>query len=216
MSADDRAPLSRERILTAAIAVADADGIAALTMRRLGGELGVEAMSLYNHVANKDALLDGLVEHVIEEMDLPRPGDDWDEAILRRAASARDVFRRHPWAMGLLEQRSANSSPNRLAYYDAVLGSMLEAGFDIEAAVRAFSIVDAYIFGFILQELALPFDDADSLDEVGTDLLEQMAEAFPHLTEATRHAMENGWDYAIEFRFGLDLIIDGIRRLRDG
>jgi len=202
-------------VLRAAIALADEGGLAALSMRRLGRRLGVEAMSLYNHVAGKDELLDEIIEYVLGEMDVPSPGQDWEEAILTRAVSARAVFRRHPWAMGLIETRSQESSPQRLGYYDAVLGSLREAGFDVTTAIRAFATVDSYIFGFILQELSLSFDDAESLDEVGTDLLSQMAEAYPHLAEATTHAMESGYDRGVEFEFGLDLIIDGLKRVRD-
>jgi AcrR family transcriptional regulator len=203
-------------VLRAAVEIADDAGLEALSMRRLGRRLGVEAMSLYNHVGSKGELLDGIVDYVLGEMEVPAPGDEWREAIRKRAGSARAVFLRHPWAMGLLESRYADSSPRRLGYYDAVLGSLLDAGLDLATAMRGFSIVDAYVFGFILQEISLAFDDAESLDEVGSDLLRQMADAYPHLTAATRHAMEEGYDRDEEFRFGLDLIIDALDRLRRG
>jgi AcrR family transcriptional regulator len=210
-----RAPLTRERVLGEAIALADSEGLEALSMRRLGRRLGVEAMSLYNHVANKDDLLDGIVEYVLAEMEVPSRSDDWEEAIRNRAMSARLVFTRHPWAMGLLEARYADSSPQRLHYYDAVLGNLRDAGFDVPTAIRGFSIIDSYIFGFILQEMSLGFDDADALEDVGTDLLRQMGEAYPHLTEATVYAMESGYDRETEFRFGLDIIVEGLKRIRD-
>jgi AcrR family transcriptional regulator len=211
-----RSRLTRDRILQAAIALADDQGPQALSMRRLGRALGVEAMSLYNHIAGKDDLLDAIVQYVLGEMEIPTPGEDWREAIRRRARSARQVFARHPWAMGLLESRSADSSPLRLDYYDSVLGSLREAGFDTATAIRAFSIVDSYIFGFILQELSLSFGTTEELDEVGADLLRQLAGSYPALAEATTFAMESGYDRAAEFDFGLDLIIDALERILAG
>jgi hypothetical protein len=118
--------------------------------------------------------------------------------------------------MGLLEARYADSSPERLHYYDAVLGSLRAAGFGVQDAIRGFSLVDSYVFGFILQELSLAFDDAGGLDEVGSDLLRQMADAYPNLTEATLYTMEQGYDRAQEFDAGLDLIIEALRWIRDG
>lgn len=212
---EQRQPLTRERILTAAIELADEGGVDALSMRKLGDRLGVEAMSLYNHVANKDALLDGIVERVLAEIDVPSPDEDWKEGMRRRAASAREVFLRHPWAMGILESRPQNSSPERLGYYDAVLGALRTAGFSSRLAMRGFSVLDAYIFGFILQELSLVFDDQASLEEVGEDLMRQMADAYPHLAEVTVDAMGAGYDFAAEFRFGLDLIIEALEAEKD-
>jgi AcrR family transcriptional regulator len=195
--------------------LADESGLDAISMRKVGERLGVEAMSLYNHVANKDDMLDGLVEAVIAEIDIPSPDDDWKDGVRRRAASAREVFLRHPWAMGLLESRPQNSSPQRLSYYDSTLGALMRAGFDSRLAMRAFSIVDAYMFGFILQELSLVFDDQESLEEVGEDLMRQMADAYPHLTEATADAMAEGYDFAAEFRFGLEVVIEALEARRD-
>lgn len=214
--ATDREPVTEERIIRAALHIADVEGLDALSMRRLGTELGVEAMALYNHVANKDAILDGLIEVVVGEIAVPDPGEDWRHAMTRRALSAREVFRRHPWAMGLVESRSQNSSPQRLRYYDAVLGALRAAGFDNRLAVRAFSILDGYIFGKILQELNLAFDDDASLQEVGADLLDQMAAEYPHLTAATSDAMAGGYDHEEEFLFGLELIIDALDQRRAG
>lgn len=208
-----RTRLNQERVIHAAIALADEEGLEALSMRRLGRRLGVEAMSLYNHVANKDALLDGIVEYVLGEIDVPSPDDDWEDALRRRAVSARDVFARHPWAMGLLEKQYTDSSRRRLDYYDSILGSLRRAGFDVAIAVRGFAVVDAYIFGHILQDQSLGFDDPGSLEEVGEDLLRQLAGEYPHLAEATRHAMESEYDRDTEFWFGLDLIVDALRRI---
>lgn len=210
-----REPLSRSRILMTALALADEGGVDAISMRRIGQRLEVEAMSLYNHVVNKDEILDGLAEMVLGEIELPSPDEDWQDGMRRRATSAREAFRRHPWAMGLLERHSTSTSPQRLAYHDAILGALRTAGFDDRLAMRAFSILDAYIFGFILEELNLSFDDDASLQKVGADLLRQMAEAYPHLTQVTTNAMAQGYDQADEFQFGLDLILDALERQRD-
>ncbi len=207
-----RRPLSRDRILDAALALADAEGLEAITMRRIGRAMGVEAMSLYKHVADKDDILDGLVDRVLEAIELPAPDDPWREAMHRRARSAREVFSRHPWAIGLLESRAANSSPRRLAYFDTILGILRHAGFPNELAMRGFSMLDAYIFGYILQEHRLAFRDDASLQAVGEDLLRQMADRYPHLTAVTRDVLASGFDHAAEFAFGVELILEGLAR----
>lgn len=209
-------PVTRERILDEAIRLADEEGLAALSMRRIARALGVEAMALYNHVANKEAILDGLVDRVLGEMDLPEPHDDWRSGMRRRAASARAAFARHPWAIGLVEARPRGSSPRRLGYYDRVLGALRAAGFDARAAMRAFAIVDAYLYGFLVQERSLAFEDESSLRDVGADLLRQTAGAYPHLTEATREALAGGYDFAAEFEHGLELILDALDAERSG
>ena len=210
----DRPPVTRERVLDTALALADEGGLETVSMRRIGRALGVEGMALYNHVANKDDILDGIVERVLVEIPRPSLEGDWKDEMRERAVAARRVFLRHPWAIGLLEARYAGSSPARLGYFDAVLGCLRSAGFTPTLSMRAFSIIDSFLYGFILQELSLPFDDSASLEEVGDDLLRQMADAYPHLTEATIQAMEDGWDYAEQFRFGLDLILDALGDLR--
>lgn len=209
-----REPLSRAVVLQSALGLADREGLDALSMRRLGQTLKVEAMSLYNHVSSKDDLLDGIVDLVLSEMELPRPDDDWKAAMRRRARSARAVLSRHPWAIGLLESRTNSSSPRRLGYYDAVLGALRGAGFSNQLAMRAFSILDAYIAGFIVQERGLAFRDDADLQQVGADLLRQMADAYPNLTAVTTEVMATGYDYDREFAFGLELIIDGLERAR--
>lgn len=214
MTGSPREPLTTHRVLSAALALADRDGLAALSMRRLGQELGVEAMSLYNHVANKDEILAGLVDLVLADIDVPEPGDEWRDAMRRRAASTRAVFLRHPWAIGLLETHYRQSSPRRLGYFDGVLGCLRSAGFSNQLAMRGFAVVDAYIYGSIVQELSLAFDDDDSLQEVGTDLLRQMAERYPHLSAVTREVMAEGYDRSGEFHFGLELILDALERAR--
>jgi AcrR family transcriptional regulator len=216
-SDEQRSPVTRERVLDAAFALADEAGLDAVSMRRIGKALGVEGMALYNHVADKDDILDGIVERVLTEIPLPSTDTDWREAMRARAEAARSVFLRHPWAVGLLEARAANSSTARLQYFDRVLGCLRAAGFDATLAMRAFSTLDSYVYGAILQEVTLPFDTPDSLEAIGDDLLAQMGSAYPHLTEATLRAMEDGWSHADQFRFGLDLVLEALeQRRRDG
>ena len=215
-NATPRIPLTRERVLQAAIALCDEGGIESLSMRKLGQELGVEAMSLYNHVANKDDILDGIVDEVVSEIEVPPIGDDWKAALRQRANSARAVLSRHPWATGLIESRT-NPGPATLRYYDSVIGSLREAGFSIEMAAHAFSALDSYIYGFALQEVSLPFETSEEASDVAEILLERLpADEYPHLTEmTTEHAMKPDYDYANEFGFGLELILDGLERIRD-
>jgi AcrR family transcriptional regulator len=212
-----RAPLTRERVLAAAIDLADRDGIASLSMRKLAQELGVEAMSLYHHVANKDAILDGLIDLVFGEIDLPVGEADWKAAMRRRAISAREVLRRHPWATGLMESRST-PGPATLRHHDAVLGILRNAGFPLELAAHAYSLLDSYIYGFALQETSLPFSTPEETAEVAQAMMAEFpAGAYPHLTEiAVEHVLQPGYSYASEYLFGLDLILDGLERLAAG
>jgi AcrR family transcriptional regulator len=193
------------------VALADAGGLGSLTMRRLAQELGVEAMSLYHHVASKDDILDGMVEQVFSEIDLPADDTDWKTAMRRRAASVRAALTRHPWAISIMESR-ASPGPATLRHHDAVIGCCRRAGFPIEMAAHAFSLLDSYIYGFVLQEVNLPFGEADDLDEmVGAILPDLSAEEYPHLTELTvRHVLQPGYSYGAEFDFGLGLIVDGL------
>jgi AcrR family transcriptional regulator len=214
---DTRTPLSRERVLRAAVALADRGGIESLTMRRLGEAVGVEAMSLYNHVASKDALLDGMVDLVFSEIDLPTVGSDWRPAMRRRAISAREVLSRHRWAIGLMESRST-PGPATLRHHDAVIGCLREAGFPVALTAHAFSVLDSYIYGFALQEASLPFDTPEETAEVAQTIMAGFpADAYPHLTELTvEHVLQPGYDYGDEFTFGLDLILDGLERRHHG
>ncbi len=211
-----RIPLSRGRVLRAAIAFADDKGIESLSMRKLGQELGVEAMSLYKHVANKDDMLDGMVDVVFSEIDLPPSGTDWRMAMRQRAISAREVLSRHPWAIGLTESRM-KPGPANLRHHDSVLGCLREAGFSIEMAIHAYSALDSYIYGFALQEQSLPFDNPDQVGEVSETMLSQFpVDEYPYLTETmVEHVGKSGYDYADEFEFGLDLILDGLEKLRE-
>ncbi len=212
-----RIPLSRERVLRAAVAFADEHGIASLSMRKLGEVLGVEAMSLYNHVANKDQLLDGMVDLVFAEIDLPEGGADWKTAMRDRAESARQALRRHPWAIALMSTRTS-PGPATLRHHNAVIGSLRAAGFSIQLAAHAFSALDSYIYGFALQEATLPLGDtAEDTAEVAQTMMAQVpADEYPHLTEFTlEHILQPGYDYGEEFGFGLDLILDGLGGARD-
>ncbi|HEX9098744.1 MAG TPA: TetR/AcrR family transcriptional regulator [Candidatus Dormibacteraeota bacterium] len=213
-NAKTRAPLSRERVLRAALALADTGGIDSLSMRKLGEELGVEAMSLYNHVANKDDILDGIVDLVFSEIALPAGRGEWKRAMRRRAISAHEALLRHPWAPSLMQSRTT-PGPATLRHHDSVLGNLRNAGFTLVMAAHAVSVIDGYVYGFSLQQINLPLQSRDQVAEVGRDVLRQMAGAYPHLAEMiTKHAMKPGYDYSKEFEFGLDLILDGLERLR--
>ena len=209
-----RTPLSRERVLRAAIVVADTSGIDSLSMRNLGQKLQVEAMSLYNHVANKDDILDGIVDLVFSEIELPADRADWKSAMRKRAISAHQALLRHPWAPSLMQSRT-KPGPATLRHHDSVLGSLRKAGFTLVMAAHAFSAIDGYIYGFALQQINIPLQSKEQVAEVGDNILRQLAGEYPYLTEMiTEHAMKPGYDYAEEFQFGLDLILDGLERLR--
>jgi AcrR family transcriptional regulator len=209
--ASARTPLSRERVIRTAMAVADEKGAASLTMRAIAEPLGVEAMSLYHHVAGREDILDGMVDAVFGEIDLPPRDTDWKSALRHRADSARAVLRRHPWAVGLMDSRS-QPGPATLRHHDAVIGTLRAGGFSVPMAAHAVSLIDSYLYGFVLQELSLPFRGAAELDEVAGAILRDMpADTYPHLTElATEHVLKPGYDYAGEFAFGLTLILDAL------
>jgi AcrR family transcriptional regulator len=212
-AAERRIPLSRDRVLGAALALADAGGLESLTMRRLGEELDVGPMALYRHVTNKDDLVDGLVDLVFGEVGLPHTGVDWKTAMRERAISLRDVLSRHRWAIGLMESRR-NPGPANLRHHDAVIGSLRAAGFDMAMAAHAYSLLDAYIYGFALTKMNLPFESTADIAEVAESMLQPFPiNAYPNLAAfITEHAMKPGYDYADEFEYGLDLILDGLER----
>jgi AcrR family transcriptional regulator len=210
-----RTPLKRERVMRAALVLADTSGIDSLTMRNLGRELGVEAMSVYNHVANKDDVLDGIVDLVFSEIDLPSEGAEWKPAMRKRAISAHEALLRHPWATSLMQSRT-KPGPATLRHHDTVLGTLREAGFTVVMAAHAVSVIDGYVYGFALQQINVPLQTPEQVAEVGVGILRQLAGAYPHLAEMiTEHAMKPGYDYAEEFEFGLDLILDGLEEARN-
>jgi AcrR family transcriptional regulator len=215
---EGRARLSRERVLRAAVELAVRDGIESLTMRKLADELGAGAMSLYHHVPNKHQLLDGMVDIVFGEIELPSTEDDWKTAMRKRAMSTREALGRHRWAIGLMEGRTTHGTAN-LALHNAVLGCLRAAGFSLEMTVHAYSVQDAYIYGFALQESDMSSETAeDFAAEAQRQMLEYQAVLadYPHLVEVVGgHVAKAGYDYASEFLFGLDLILDGLDRLRD-
>ena len=208
-----RDTLNRERVVRAAMDLADERGIESLTMRELGRRLGVEAASLYNHVAGKDDLLDGMADLVVAEIDLPSYGVDWKEAMRRRAVSAREVFSRHPWAAGLIDSRGP-SGPCSLSYVDRVLGTLLQAGFSPGIAANAFLALDSYIYGFERQWSSLSLGAAVDTTEAAEEVLAAIPQgAYPSLARvATDYAAKPYGDAAV-FDFGLELILDGLQRL---
>ena len=216
MTAVKKVPLTRDRVLLAAINLAARDGIESLTMRRLGDELGAGPMSLYRHVANKDDLIDGIVDLVFTEIGLPPDGVDWKEAMRRRAISVRDVLSRHRWAIGLMESRR-NPGPANLRHHDAVIGCLLAGGFDITMVAHAYSLLDSYIYGFAATQMNLPFESEEEVAEVAETMLRPFPlNAYPNLMQMlTGHVMKPGYDYGDEFAYGLDLILDGLERARD-
>jgi AcrR family transcriptional regulator len=205
------ARLSRDRIVDAALALADAEGLEALSMRRLGQALGVEAMSLYNHVANKDAILDGMLERVLCEIALPQPGGDWEAELRTCALSAHDVLRRHPWACSLVMAPASGLAAleARARYIDALLGTLRAAGFSPEQAYHAYHALDGHTVGFTMWELGHDVRPDDAVVGEAMRLLE--TGVFPHLLE---HAREHDHEHDVTaFEFGLGLIFDGLRQM---
>ena len=208
-----REPLRRDQVLRAAVVLADQRGIAAVSMRKLGQVLGVEAMSLYNHVASKSDLLDGMIDIVFSEIGLPAGDIGWKQGMRQRAISAREALGRHRWAIGLMESRRS-PGPATLRHHDAVLGCLRRAGFSVELTAHAYSLLDSYIYGFALQEASLPFDTLEKTTQVAQEIFGQFpAGVYPHLTELTiQHVLQPGYHYGDEFEIGLDLILDALER----
>jgi AcrR family transcriptional regulator len=203
--------LSRDKVFAAAVMIADVDGLAALTMRSLAQELGVKPMSLYYYVRSKEEILDGIVDSVFAEIELPEVGREWRAEVRRRAQSARQVLGRHPWALALMETRT-NPGPATLRHHDAMLGTLRAAGFSLPLTAHGYAIIDAYVYGFALQEASLPFESAQSAGEVADSIMQRFAvDDYPHLVEfATQHVLQPGYDFGAQFDFGLDLILDGL------
>jgi AcrR family transcriptional regulator len=213
-----RAPLSRDRVLRKAIALADERGLAELTMRKLAKDLGVEAMSLYNHVASKSDLLDGMIDIVFAEIEPPAAGGDWQAEMRKRAVSTRQALLRHPWAVGEMEGRGSHGAAN-LRVHDAVLGCLRAAGFSIEMTVHAMSVQDAYIYGFALQQTDMSPETAEDFAAVAQQQMVDYADVladYPNLVEVVGgYVATAGYDYEREFLFGLDVILGGLERLLD-
>jgi AcrR family transcriptional regulator len=208
-----RLPLTRERVLATALQIADQGGLEALSMRKLGQALGVEAMALYYHFANKERVLDGIVDLVFAEIELPVSSGDWKAAMRIRAIDVRDALLRHRWAIGFMESR-ANPGPATLRHHDAVIGCLRAAGFEMAQVAHAYSLLDSYIYGFAMTQMTLPFEALDDITEMAQTMLEPFPPGeFPNLSDfVTQHAMQPGYDYANEFEYGLDLILDALDR----
>ena len=212
---EPRLPLTRDRIVHAALELADEGGIESLTMRRLGTVLGFEAMSLYNHVANKDDVLDGILDLVLDECEPPSPAGDWDAAIRTSAISVHDALRRHPWSCPLL-MSPGRIRPARLRYMDLLLGCLREAGFTAETTYSAYHVLDAHIFGFSLWETSHTYtpEEVSNFEAKFAETI--TADAYPYLHEhAQQHLSEGPHSEVSAFELGLDLIVDGLRKNRD-
>lgn len=202
-------------MLAAALAVADEAGLDALTMQAVARRLGAEAMSLYRHVRNKEEILDGLVDLVFAEIDLPAPGTPWRTAMRQRAITARQVLSRHPWAVGLLDS-AGRPGPANLRHHDAVLGLLTDSGFSSVMATHAYNLLDSYLYGFVLQERTLPITTPEAFESVGGAIIGSLsADEYPHFTAVGADLMASGFDYGREFEFGLDLILDGLERMHE-
>src|SRR3954454_19199343 len=213
--AANRAPVNRQRTLEVAMAVADSEGIEAVTMRRLARELGVEAASLYHHVDGKEQILDGLVEFVAREIELPKPSADWRKAISQRANHTRAGLLRHPWAVSLMASRNS-PGPATLALLEAGIRCFREGRFSVLSAAHAISTVDSYVHGFVLQEVNLPFRNESELAAMTAAIMDTFpASQFPYLVELTvQHVLQPGYDYGKEFDVGLTVVLNGVAALR--
>jgi AcrR family transcriptional regulator len=212
---EPRPPLTRGRILHTALELADEAGIEALTMRKLAQRLGFEAMSLYNHVANKDDLLDGILDLVLDESEPPSPAGAWDAAIRASAISVHAALRRHPWACGLLME-PGRIRPARLRYMDLLLGRLREAGFSADTTYQAYHVLDGHIFGFSLWEASHTYtaEEFSGFEETLADTI--TIDAYPYLHEhARQHFSEGAHRDVSAFEFGLDLIVDGLKTLHN-
>lgn len=207
------APLSRERLLQAALRLADEGGIESLSMRKLAQELGVKAMSLYNYVNNKDDLLDGIVDIVISQIEVPSLETDWKQAMRQRAISAHEVLLRHPWSIMAIMSR-VNLGPAMLRYVDATLGCLHKAGFSFELADHAWNAIDSHIYGFTLQEINFPLEAAEYSPTAESFLPHIPADQYPSLNRLSRHIIEGDYDGLHDFEFGLELLLNGLDRVR--
>ena len=207
-------PLTRDRVLREAIRLADADGVDSLSMRRLGQALGVEAMSLYHHVANKADLMNGILDLVTEEIELPKPGPEWKPALRATAISAHNVYLQHEWAANLT--LSAGTGAGRYRYMEAILRSLREGGFSAEMAHHAYHALESHIVGFTLWLVGISASLAAAGDEALEEVVKSFETSFPYLFEhAGQHGREPPPGEPTEFEFGLDLLLDGLERVRD-
>jgi AcrR family transcriptional regulator len=209
-----RQRLSSARVLAAGVALADQAGLEGFSMRGLAQQLGVVPMALYKHIANKEVLLDGMVDIVFDEIELPSGELEWRSVMRARAVSTRDALKRHSWAIGMMESR--NPGPANLRNHNAVMGCLREAGFSFEMAIHAYSLQDSYIYGFSLQERDLAFETPQSAGEAAQRRAQTIGalERYPYLVEIATKLIDSGYDSDVEFAWGLDLILDGLERIR--
>lgn len=198
--------------MEAAVTLADAGGFESLTMRNLADELGAAPMALYRHVANKEDLLDDMVDVVFGEMYPPAIGGDWKTELRERGISARVTLRRHPWAVGLMETRM-HPGPASAVHHNATMGCLREAGFPFRDAVHVYSLLDSYTYGFALQEQTIPFETPEQSAEMAKTTVGERGAEYPYLAEVVVELGKRGYDYAEEFEFGLEFILDGLERL---
>lgn len=203
--------LSRERILSEALAVADEEGMGALTVRRLAERLGAGPMSIYHYFGNKAAIIDAMVDTVFAQIALPPEDQPWKSAIRTRCVSAREVLNRHPWAPPYMESRTS-PGPETLRHHDAVLGCLRRGGFSLQMTAHAYAVLDSFLYGFALEEAALPSGGGEGFQEVAEAIAANFpADEYPHLAELTLdHVLQAGYSFAQSFEFGLDLILDGL------
>ena len=206
-----RPSLTRVRIIEGAVKLADDIGVDALTIRKLATSLTVKPMTIYHYVANKEAIVDGMVDEVFNEIDLPSVDTDWKSAIRERSISARAVLVKHPWAVPLMESRST-PGPATLRHHDAVLGCLRNGGLSVAMTAHAYALIDAFIYGFAIQEASLPATSGEEMAELVEEVFDMAsADEYPYLTElTTEHILQPGYDFGNEFEFGLNLILDGL------
>ncbi len=210
-----RTRLTRDRVLDGAVALADRVGMEGFTIRKLATQLDVKPMTIYHHVPNKEAIIDGMVDRVFSEIDLPPTDVDWKDAITIRSRSTRAVLSCHPWATPLMESRT-NPGPATLLHHDAVLKCFRDAGFSLPLTAHAYALVDSYVYGFALQEARLPATGGEEMAALATEIADRVSlDDYPHLLELTTdHILQPGYDFRAEFDFGLELILDGLEAAR--
>lgn len=215
MPKPSRTPLTPERVVAGAVTLADRIGIEPFTIRKLATELDVKPMSIYHHLPNKEAIIDGMVDLVFGEVSVPPLGQAWRDAMRTRSISARAALARHPWAAPLMESRRS-PGPATLRHHDAVIGCLRRGGFSIAMTAHAYALIDSFIYGFALQEANLPATGGESMAELAQTIIEPLpAGELPHLMELTaEHILQPGYDFGAEFEFGLELILDGLERRR--
>ena len=210
---EDRTPLNRDRIVQAAVALADANGFDSCSMRKVADDLGAAPMALYRHVTGKEDLLDSMVDVVFGEMYAPAVGGKWKTELRERGTSARAALRRHPWAVGLMETRM-HPGPASAVHHNATMGCLREAGFPFREAVHAYNLLDSYTYGFALQEQTIPFETPEESAEMAKATVGDLGATYPYLAEVVRELSKKGYDYKEEFEFGLDFILDGLERFQ--